>query len=107
MQTTTKQVKQELRDHVLDYFTKDYGWDEPDTLENLKEQLESFSYMPTDYAKGEYMAQGGSFLIYYDEQREFIEQLLGQEDTKDIYTDQQVFDKYVHLVARTIQDLVA
>jgi len=106
MKTTDKTVKEEMQEHVLSYFTKEHGWEDDDQLKNLKEQLKSFDYMFTTYDKGKYMAESGSFLIYYDDQRKFIENLLGQKDTESMYSDSKVFETYVYLIARTIDELV-
>lgn len=107
LRSNTNEVKQRMQDHVLSYFDEGHGWDLHTPKGALKEQLKSFDYMPTDYAKGLYMVQGGSFLIYYYDQREFLKNLLDQtEEQANKYSNAQVFAKYSHLVAKTIQDLV-
>lgn len=111
LRTTTKQVKTKLAEHVLSYFDQDhYGSDNPDAtpMDNLREQLAVFDYMPTAYAAGLYMAEGGSFLIYYREQRDFLGDLLEETEfeREHKYSDDQVFKTYCHLVARTIAELV-
>ena len=107
LKTNSKQVKEALKAHVLEHFTKDYGWDSDDTIANLKDQMKAFDYLPTAYAGGVEMAQGGTFLVYYGEQREFLENLLEQtEDESNKYSNDKVFKTYVHLVARQIAELV-
>ena len=69
MKSTTKQVKQLINEHILSYFDEDhYSSNNPEAtaLDNLKEQMRVFDYMPTTYAAGKYMAEGGAFLIYYE-----------------------------------------
>lgn len=108
LRTTNKSVKEALNAHILERFTKDHGWDSDDALANLKEQLKSFDYMPTDYKKGRYMAEGGTFLVYYAEQREFLGELLeaNEFETYDKYSNNQVFETYCHLIGRQVAELV-
>lgn len=108
MKSTTKQVKQLINDHILSYFDQDhYGSDNPDAtaLDNLKEQVSVFDYMPTVYAAGKYMAEGGTFLIYYTDQREFLDSLGINPDGKE-YSDRKVFEQYCHLIGRQVAELV-
>lgn len=107
LRTTNKAVKTALNAHILEHFTKDYGWDSDDAVANLKEQMRSFDHLPTAYAGGVEMAQGGTFLVYYAEQREFLENLLQQTEAEsNKYSNDKVFKTYVHLIARQIAELV-
>jgi hypothetical protein len=109
MKSTTKQVKDAINAHILEQFDKDhYGADNPDAtpLENLKDQIKVFDYMPTAYAAGKYMAEGGTFLIYYQEQRDFLNSLGINPKGKE-YPDHKVFEQYCHLIGRQIAELVA
>lgn len=108
LRTTNKQVKQKINEHILSYFGEDMGWDSSDRLANLKQQLKSFDYMPTDYAKGQYMAEGGTFLVYYREQRDFLGDLLEETEfqREHKYSDDQVFKTYCHLIGRQIAEMV-
>ena len=105
MKSTTTSVKNKINEHILSYFDKDMGGDSDNTLDNLKQQLKSFDYMPTDYAKGVYMAEGGTFLIYYVEQRDFLNSLGINPDNKE-YSDNKVFEQYCHLIGRQVAELV-
>lgn len=105
MKSTTKSVKQAINEHILEHFSPEsYGGGE-NALDNLKDQLKSFSYMPTDYAKGVYMAQGGTFLIYYQDQRDFLNSLGINPDNKH-FSDNKVFEQYCHLIGRQVAELV-
>ena len=101
------EAKQRINDHVMSYFTADHGWTESNSpKEALQEQLKSFDYMPTDYQKGVYMAEGGSFLVYYTDQRDFIKKTLEQtEEEANKYTDQKVFETYKHMVGKAVERL--
>lgn len=105
MKSNTNQVKALINEHILSHFDEDHGWESPDRLANLKDQLRSFDYMPTDYAKGKYMAEGGTFLIYYKDQREFLDGLGINPDGKE-YPDHKVFEQYCHLIGRQVAELV-
>ena len=108
LRTTNPQVKAKLVEHVLSYFTKDYGWDSDDKMANLKTQMQVFEYLPNDYAAGKYMAEGGTFLIYYREQRDFLGDLLEENEfeREHKYSDNQVFNTYCHLIGRTVADIL-
>lgn len=108
MKSNTNQVKQLINDHILSYFDQDhYGSDNPEAtaLDNLKEQMKAFDYMPTAYAGGRYMAEGGTFLIYYQEQRDFLNSLGINPDNKE-YPDHKVFEQYCHLIGRQVAEMV-
>lgn len=108
MKSTTNEVKAKINAHILSYFDQDhYGSDNPNAtaLDNLKDQMKAFDYMPTAYAGGKYMAEGGTFLIYYEEQREFLNSLGINPEHKQ-YSDNKVFEQYCHLVGRQVAELV-
>lgn len=104
MKSTITEVKQKINAHILSQFTKDAGWDTDDALANLKEQMKSFSRLPNDYARGKYMAEGGMFLVYYKDQREFLNSLGINPDNKE-YPDHKVFEQYCHLIGRQVAEL--
>lgn len=104
MKSTTTEVKQAINAHILSHFTKEYGWDTDDALANLKEQMKSFDHLPTAYAGGKYMAEGGTFLVFFDDQREFLNSLGINPDNKE-YPDHKVFEQYCHLIGRQVAEL--
>lgn len=111
LRTTNKTVKAKLNDHILSYFDQDhYGSDNPNAtpLDNLKEQLRALSHLPSAYAQGKYLAEGGTFLVYYAEQRDFLGELLEANDFEwhDKYSNDQVYNTYCHLIARQVANLV-
>lgn len=105
MRTTTKEVTEQLKEHILEHFGIDYGWDNNDYVENLKYQLRSFDYLPTTYDAGVELVQGGTFLIYYNDVNKFLNDLGINPDKKE-YTDKENWELYKHLIARTISSLV-
>jgi hypothetical protein len=105
MKTTTTEVKNKINEHILSYFSQDMGWDSDDRLANLKEQMKSFDYMPTAYAGGKYMAEGGTFLVYTADMEKFLNSLGINPDGKE-YPDHKVFEQYTHLIGRQVAELV-
>jgi hypothetical protein len=106
MKSTTKQVKSAINSHILSYFDADhYGNDAP-AIDNLRDQMKSFDYMPTTYAAGKYMAEGGTFLIYTADMVDFLNSLGINPDNKE-YPDHKVFEQYCHLIGRQVAELVA
>jgi hypothetical protein len=105
MKSTAKEVKDKINEHILSYFHKDYGFMDADPIVNLKAQLGVLGYLPTDYAKGKYLAEGGTFLIYYEEQRNFLNGLGINPENKE-YPDHKVFEQYCHLIGRQVAELV-
>lgn len=107
--TTAKDVKAKINAHILSYFEPEVygslGINDNKALDNLREQVNSLSYLPGDYQRGRYMAEGGTFLIYYWEQRDFLNSLGINPNDKD-YSDDQVFKQYVHLIARQTSELL-
>jgi hypothetical protein len=76
-----------------------------EAIDNLRDQMKSFDYMPTAYAGGKYMAEGGTFLVYYKDQRDFLNGLGINEDGKE-FSDNKVFEQYCHLIGRQVAELV-
>ena len=108
MRTTNKSVVNKLQAHVLDSFGIDDGWDTDDSVANLKEQLKSFDYLPSEYQRAKELVMGGTFLCYHYQVREFLNSLDIQDWTKhpDEYDNQQQWDLYVHLLSREICKLI-
>jgi hypothetical protein len=106
MRTDNKQVIAKVQEHVLSYFTSDMGWNNDNSTANLTEQINSMRIgNENNYMTGLHLVEGGTFLIYYQEQEDFLNSLgINPENKK--YSNQQVWDLYKHLLAREIQKLV-
>lgn len=76
-----------------------------DATENLKDQLTALSHLPTAYAQGKYMAEGGTFLVYTQDMADFLNSLGINPDNKE-YPDNKVFEQYCHLIGRQVAELV-
>jgi hypothetical protein len=108
MRSTTTEVKNKINAHILSYFEQeDYQNKDANatSLDNLKDQMKAFDHMPTAYAGGKYMAEGGTFLIYNQDISEFLNDLGINPEGKE-YPDHKVFEQYCHLIGRQVAELV-
>ena len=113
LRTTNKKVKEELGFHVLEYFEETANYEKANgnpkatALSCLVEQIDAMRYGGrTIYQTALDWVEGGSALIYYGEQRDFLRELLEEtEEEAERFSDNQVFKKYCHLVARTMANL--
>lgn len=107
LRTTNKLVIEKLREHILENFQpENYGNDQP-ALQNLRDQIHAMAYGGRSiYQIGLDYVEGGSLLVYYTSQREFLRRLLDEtQEEADRYSDDKVFKLYCHLVAREIAKL--
>lgn len=122
MRTTSKPVIEALRSHILEYFEEsvEYAREQLPGLRNyenrkaitpLTELKYQIAYMRhhdrTTYQTALDWVEGGSALVYYDDQRKFLQDILKQSDEESQrYSDDKVFRLYCHLIAREITKLV-
>ena len=118
LRTTNKIVRERLASHVLEQF-EERARDElgdnylknrnihKEAVRLLREQMDAMQYGGQSiYQTGINYAEGGSLLVYYYDQRNFLRDLLEQtQEEADKYSDYKVFKLYCHLVARTIARL--
>ena len=107
LRTTTKKVTTQLQDHVLDNFTPDNYGAGTVTLQNLVEQLDAMRYgNHSVYHTALEYVEGGSLLVYYNDVRKFLKDLLEEtEEEASQYTNDKSWHLYCHLVARTMSNL--
>ncbi len=106
LRTTTKIVKLNLTQHVLEpFWPENYGGHV--SLQNLKDQIDAMRYGNRSiYQTALDYVEGGSLLVYYYDQRAFLQKLLEETDAEAAqYSDDKVFRLYCHLCARTIANL--
>lgn len=84
-----KEVSENIQAHILDYY---------DSPEAFLEQMDNMN-APTKWHAGEELAKGGSYMIYYDDQREFLDSLKINPSGKK-FSDDRVFSTYTSLVGR-------
>lgn len=113
LRTTNKKVDQALRIHVLEHFAEAAGYERDNgnpkatPISCLVSQIDYMRYGNRSiYQTALDWVEGGSALIYYQEQRDFLREILEEtEEEANRFTDEQVFKKYCHLVARTMSKL--
>ena len=84
-----KEVSENIQAHILDYY------DDP---QDFVEQME-YMNEPNMWRAGEELAAGGSYAIYYEDQREFLDSLKINPKGKE-FSDDKVFDTYKSLIGR-------
>jgi hypothetical protein len=107
LHTNNKQVMLQMKEHVLDNFKQENYGGCPVAMQNVVNQIE---YMQnpgeTVYQTAERYVEGGSLLVYYYDQRKFLQELLQQTDEQSSkYSDDKVWKLYIHLCARAINGL--
>lgn len=91
-------VRKQVQDHIKEYY---------ENIEDLKSELKNLLGMretPTIYHAGAYMVQGGCFLIYYADVKEFLNGLGINPQNKE-YTDEKSWELYKHLIASNCEKL--
>lgn len=84
-----KEVSENIQAHILDYY---------DSPQDFIDQMDNM-HAPTNWHAGEQLAKGGSYMIYYDEQREFLDSLKINPKGKE-FSDDKVFSTYTSLIGR-------
>jgi len=105
MRTTTKQVKEQIQKHIKEYFSQDYGFESDNAVDNIKQQLKSFDYIPSTYNQAMELVNGGTFLCYHSDIKDFLNGLGINEDKKE-YSSEKSWKLYSHLIAREIDTMV-
>jgi hypothetical protein len=113
LRTTNKTVDQTLRIQVLEYFAETAGYERDNgnptatPISCLVSQIDYMRYGNRSiYQTALDWVEGGSALVYYDEQREFLRNLLNQTESEALqFSDDKVFKLYCHLMARTMAKL--
>lgn len=100
MKSYSTVVRQKIQLHILDFYDER-------GKRGLYEDYNAVKYdSRTREQAAKHLVEGGNFLISYFDQRKFVDSLK-INDTHKEYDDQQVFDKYVSLLAREILALIA
>lgn len=104
-----KAIKQRLTAHVLENFWPDNYRAGTVGLQNLKDQIDSMRYNDRSiYQTALDYVEGGSYLVYHDDVREFLRDLLHQTpEYSDSFSTDKVWRLYCHLIARTMAQLYA
>lgn len=90
-----KEVSDNIQAHILEHYENPV---------DFMEQMNAMDYLPTKWRAGEELASGGSYLIYYDDQREFLDSLGINPKGKE-FSDDRVFQTYNSLIGRESERL--
>ena len=91
MKSNCKEVQDKVKDHILSYY-------DIDDLKNEVNGLLTWYRPNTKYHALQYMVQGGCFLIYYTEIKDFLNGLGINPQNKE-YSDEKSWELYKHLIA--------
>lgn len=95
--SNSKQVIEKVRSHIQDFYNYD----------NLIGDIEAIKH-PFDsiYLSAKRLVEGGCFLIYHTDVREFLEGLhLNNKSEKD-FSDYDCWEMYKHLLAREVNKII-
>jgi hypothetical protein len=97
MRSNTKEVINKVQEHIKSYY---------ENIEDFKNdmkavQLENMS----DYNAIQELVKGGSFLVYYQDVKDFLNELGINPENKE-YEDQKSWELYQHLIARDGEKLI-
>lgn len=95
LRTNSNEVRKQVQNHIKEYYTK----------KELKEQIDYMSYgNKSIYNLALEMVQGGSFLIYHEEVKDFLNSLGINPENKE-YDNIKSWDLYSHLIASNIEKI--
>lgn len=92
LNTNSNEVRKAVQEHIKGYY---------ENIEDLKAEIENLNngrIAHSIYQAGAYMVQGGCFLIYYTDVKDFLNGLCINPENKE-YTDEKSWELYKHLVA--------
>lgn len=107
LRTNSKQVIRQLEADVLEpFWPKNYGGGTVG-LQNLVDQVDAMRYNNrTIYQTALDYVEGGGYLVYFYDCRDYLQKLLQQTDAQaGVYSDDKVWKTYCHLMARTMAQL--
>ncbi len=107
MRTTDKRVTIKIRELILEGFGRNHGYDdETQTPEdNLIMQLKALDYIPGLYNQAKRLASDGHWFVYNNEAKEWLDSL-GINPTAEVYSDEESWELYTHLMAREMVKIV-
>lgn len=99
MKTNSKEVCLKIQKHIKNQMNLS------DLKANVNGLLGTLPETPTIYSTIKYMVQGGSFLAYYYDIKDFLNRLGINPENKE-YTDEKSWELYQHLIAREGEKLL-
>ena len=99
LNTNSNEVRKAIQEHIKNYY------EDVNDLKAEVENLKGYNAIYTDYHAGAYLVQGGCFLCYYSDVKDFLNGLGINPENKE-YTDEKSWELYKHLIAINIERLV-
>lgn len=97
MKSNCKEVKEKIKNHIFEYYTK----------EELKESANALIYNDKSlYNAGVEMVEGGNFLIYTEDMKSFLDTLHLNNNSNKTFNNIDIENMYKHLIAREIQNII-
>jgi hypothetical protein len=104
MRINSKAVRQQVKQHAIDCYSE-YGDTEQEAIDKILNDLEAVKYgNVSNYEAACKMVEGGQFLFYNNDVRDFLNGLGINPDNKE-YPAHRTFELYCLLVAREIEKL--
>lgn len=111
--TNSKEVLDQLRIDVLEDFADSASYESDQQgrtvppIACLVKQIDSMKHQGESlYATCRRYYEGGSGLVYYDECRKYLKELLDETEAEAAaFNDNKVWETYLHLMARTMAKL--
>lgn len=104
MKANSKEVKTKVFNHIIELVEE---WDNADTIKN--KVIDQIDYMKNTgediYQACIRLVQGGAFLIYDEDIREFIDSLELNNNSNKKFDNMQIFNMYCMLLARELETI--
>ena len=98
MRTNTTEVKNKIKEHIREHY---------ENLEDMRHDADAFEYLNTnDYHKIKKLVEGGCFLCYHNDVKNFLN-TLGINPSGKEYTNEKSWTLYTHLIALNGSELIA
>lgn len=95
-----KEVSDNIQAHILEHYGPDYTGDDSISAEQaFIDQMDTMSWLPNNWKRGEEIAKGGSYLVYNQDMADFLDSLKINPKGKK-FDSNKSFDTYVSLIGR-------
>lgn len=102
--STRKEVKNKIQQHILEYYGEDYTGEKGLPADDaFVRQMDAMGEI-NNWNNGKRIAEGGSYLIYTEDMRNFLDSLNINPKGKK-FSDDKVFSTYTNLIGRESANL--
>lgn len=96
--SNSKIVREKIKEHIFEYYEFD----------DLVGDVEAVKHPYDDtYNAAKRLVEGGCFLIYHTDVREFLESLNLNNKSGKTFSDDDCWQMYTHLLAREIEKIIS